>query len=64
MLIEKPPPFVGNRGAVPDMDKLTATIQVDEGGLWWRDSKCDLCIYEASILCEGVYYCRVHWEKQ
>src|SRR3990172_7713746 len=49
------------QGAVPDTDKLEASIQTDPRELWWRGSKCDLCIYEALILYQGVYYCKPHW---
>lgn len=61
-MIEKPPPFVGDRGAVPDIHKLQASIQTDPYDFWWKDSKCDLCIYEASILADGIYYCSLHWK--
>ena len=60
--MSKPPPFIGDRGAVPDMDKLTASIQTDPNELWWRGAKCDLCIYEATILYDEVYYCSLHWK--
>jgi hypothetical protein len=49
-------------GAVPDTDKLAARIQVDEGGLWWKGSKCDKCEYEAAIYLgeTGEYLCWEH----
>lgn len=56
---EDEPPW---QGAIPDVDKLTATIQTDPNEMWWRGSKCDLCIYEADVFYLEVYYCRPHWE--
>ena len=55
---EDEPPY---QGAIPDMDKLDASIQTDPYELWWRGSNCDLCVYEAFILYQEVYYCKAHW---
>jgi hypothetical protein len=47
---EDEPPW---QGAVPDTDKLEASVQTDPYGLWWRGTACDFCVYEAEILIEG-----------
>jgi hypothetical protein len=53
-------------GAVPDMDKLQASTQMDTRGLWWgwkeagNLSRCDFCIYEAAGCYLNVYFCRLH----
>jgi hypothetical protein len=58
----KPPPFIGDRGAVPDTDKLAASIQTDPNGFWWGGSKCDYCEYEAAMFdgSTGHYLCWNH----
>jgi hypothetical protein len=51
------------QGAVPDMDKLAASIQTDPNGLWWSGSKCNFDEYEAAYFCNGQYLCWEHREK-
>ena len=52
------PPY---QGARPDMSKLQASTQANREE-WWGESLCDLCIYQADIFSEGVYYCLAHWD--
>ena len=43
------------------MSKLQASTQTNKD-LWWGDSRCDLCIYEADVYFAGIYYCLAHWD--